>query len=240
MGAAEGQFALRSGRPLTAFSEEMLVDCEGWDRPQFPFFQAKGFMTSAAYPYNDSAYPDSDPPVPGNPCKFDAAKVVEGTAFSNFTDSTGAAPSEDQMAAFIFKNGPLQTGINANVFGLRAKGCEARGDCFITKSMCASVTKQIDHSILLVGYGTDPVEGDYWSASRARERAARHPAPCPPHPTPERPALAAVVKNSWSTAFANQGFINVARGVNCGDINCCGNTFTYGDPASYYNESLVL
>ena len=167
VGAAEGQFALRSGRPLTNFSEEMLTDCCGWDLPQLPFFQAKGFMTSAAYPYNLSSYPDVDPPVPGNPCKYDAAKVVDGTAFDNFTDSTGGAPSEEQMAAFIYKNGPLQTGINANVFGLRAKGCEARGDCFITKEMCASVSKEIDHSILLVGYGTDPVQGDYWSASRA-------------------------------------------------------------------------
>lgn len=57
--------------------------------------------------------------------------------------------------------------------------------------MCNSVPKQIDHSIVIVGYGTDPVHGDYWN-----------------------------VKNSWSKAFANDGFIRVARGVNCGDIDC--------------------
>lgn len=72
---------------------------------------------------------------------------------------------------------------------------------------CASVKgKDIDHSVTLVGYGTDALNGDYW-----------------------------IVKNSWSTAFANGGYINVARGVACGEIDCCGNLFTYGDPAAYYN-----
>jgi len=210
VGAAEGQYALRGGLPLASFSEEELIDCVGWDHvdEQFTYFQKNGFMTTHDYPYNLSAYPDQDPPIPGNPCRFDATKVVAGSGAGKFTDSTGAAPSEDQMAAFIFLNGPLQTGINANVFGLRAKGCEATGTCFITKEMCSQVKKQIDHSILLVGYGTDPIQGDYW-----------------------------IVKNSWSTAFANGGFINVARGVNCGDIDCCGNVFTYGDPSSYYNET---
>jgi hypothetical protein len=65
--------------------------------------------------------------------------------------------------------------------------------------------KSIDHSVTLVGYGTDGAHGDYW-----------------------------LVKNSWSTAFANDGFIKVARGISCASIDCCGNVFTYGDPSDYY------
>ena len=65
--------------------------------------------------------------------------------------------------------------------------------------------KPIDHSVTLVGFGTDATHGDYWQ-----------------------------VKNSWSTKFGNQGFIKVARGISCGHIDCCGNVFTMGDPASYY------
>ena len=64
------------------------------------------------------------------------AVISPGTADGAFTNSTGAAPSEEQLAAFLHHNGPVQTGINANVFGLRAKGCEAAGDCFITRAMC--------------------------------------------------------------------------------------------------------
>jgi len=32
VGAAEGQYAMRKGGPLTSFSEEELVDCIGWDQ----------------------------------------------------------------------------------------------------------------------------------------------------------------------------------------------------------------
>ena len=83
-------------------------------------------MDTATYPYNTTG-PDLDPPVPYNPCRFDASKVIAGTAHGAFTGSTGGAPSEEQLAAFVFRNGPTQTGINANVFGLREKGCEATG-----------------------------------------------------------------------------------------------------------------
>jgi len=165
--AAEGQFALRSGHALAAFAEEALVDCVGWDHvdEQFTFFQKNGFMPTALYPYNTTG-PDMDPPIPNNPCRFSAKEVINGTAGGAFTDSTGAAPSEAQLAAFVYRNGPVQTGIAADVFGLREKGCEARGDCFIDAAMCAKVKGQpIDHSITLVGYGTDPVKGDYWIVS---------------------------------------------------------------------------
>jgi hypothetical protein len=94
------------------------------------------------------------------------------------------------------------------VFGLREHGCEANSSCFITADMCNDPSikgKSIDHSITLVGYGKDKDHGDYW-----------------------------IVKNSWSTKFANDGFIKVARGISCASIDCCGNTFTYGNPAAYY------
>ena len=201
--AAEGQFALRAGS-LESFSEEELVDCIGWDNDQFSYFSPNGFMTTGAYPYNLTG-PDMDPPIPGNPCRFDAAKVVKGSGAGAFTNATGAAPSEDQLVAFVHRNGPTQTGIASDVFALRKADCEATGDCFITASMCEKVTGDIDHSVTLTGYGTDPVHGDYW-----------------------------IVKNSWSTQFANSGFIFVQRGVSCGHIDCCGNLFTMGDPASYY------
>ena len=47
-----------------------------------------------------------------------------------------------------------------------------------------------------------------------------------------------IIKNSWSEKFANNGFINVQRGVQCGgmcgDPSICGNLYGTGDPASYY------
>ena len=93
-------------------------------------------MTTAEYPYNLTKYKDQDPPIPGNPCRYNRKKVVKGSDGGYFNATTGAAPNETQLAAFIFHNGPASTGINADVFGLREKGCEKTNDCFITKEMC--------------------------------------------------------------------------------------------------------
>merc|ERR1712166_235742 len=59
--AAEGQFAIHSGQGLRNFSEEELVDCIGWDKDQFTYFAANGFMDSADYPYNGTGH-NQDPP----------------------------------------------------------------------------------------------------------------------------------------------------------------------------------
>jgi hypothetical protein len=133
--------------------------------------------------------------------------VVPGTS-NFFTFRTGQAPDEAQLAAFIHHNGPVSAGIDASVFALRQPGCEARGDCFINATACASGTT-MDHSIQLTGYGTDAAMGPYW-----------------------------IVKNSWSPRFANGGFIYIARGVGCGGLcgssDICGNVFGHGQPSSYY------
>jgi len=209
--SAEGTFFKQTGK-LVSFSEEELVDCIGWSKDQWSYFSPKGFMTTADYPYNLTNYPDQNPPIPGNPCEYKKKKVVEGTDNGFFNFTTGGASNEAQMAAFIHHNGPVSAGINANVFGMREKGCEKKGDCFITVDNCNDPKikgKGIDHSITVVGYGTDKKNGDYW-----------------------------IIKNSWSANFANGGFINVARGINCASMctsaQICGNVNAAGDPASYF------
>lgn len=132
--AAEGQFAIKTGT-LVSFSEQELISCIGWDKDQYSYFAPKGFMTSTDFPYNTSG-PDMDPPIPGNPCVFDPAKIVPGSDRFFFNGSTGHATSEDQLVAFIHHNGPTTIGIDANVFGKRQKNCEATNSCFITSAWC--------------------------------------------------------------------------------------------------------
>jgi C1A family cysteine protease len=209
--AAEGQYAIHSGHRLRNFSEEELVECIGWDKNQFDYFSKKGFMPMEEYPYptgKDDYQGNVDPPIPGHPCKYKKLRVIEGTADMSFTNVSSVAHNdEDQLAAWIFKNGPVNSGVDAAVMGLREKGCEKTGDCFITHEMCKKSQSNIDHSITLVGFGTDKKHGDYW-----------------------------LVKNSWSTKFANDGFIKLARGYKdenhtngCAHIACCGWVPCYGD-----------
>lgn len=161
---AEGQYALHSGHPARNLSIEQLIDCVGWSRNQmpsilgFPSALTPGLMDWEDYPYNISKYPDTNPPVPGNPCKFDAAKVVPayGQQITNLT-GVEARAGEDQFAAFIHHNGPCSGGINANVFPFKD------GSSFVNASACEKVAgKPIDHSVLFVGFGVDAVNGPYW------------------------------------------------------------------------------
>ena len=107
-------------------------------------------MSMEDYPYIPDGK-DQDPPIPGHPCKYSKSATIDGTADNAFTKTLAVAQNnEEQLAAWIFKNGPVNSGVDATVMGLREKGCEKTQDCFITKEMCANSTKGIDHSITLV------------------------------------------------------------------------------------------
>ena len=58
----------------------------------------------------------------------------------------------------------------------------------------------------VVGYGTDDTKGDFW-----------------------------IIKNSWGTAFADGGYVYMARGVNCANIlEADAGLYTVGPPELYY------
>jgi len=61
---------------------------------------------------------------------------------------------EDQMATWIYYNGPMQGGITAEVF------YDADKDHFVDAVGCNQYN--FDHGIIYAGFGTDPYKGDYW------------------------------------------------------------------------------
>jgi hypothetical protein len=153
-----------------------MTDCVGWDLGQGSVITDRktGFISWEKYPYNLTNYPDVDPPVPGNPCRYDELKPpIEGSnGFTNTTAVPGDA-GEDQFAAFVHHNGPVQAGIYAPMFGRRDNTtCNGvGGGCWVTKESCAlDAGKDIDHSITIIGYGVDHATnpatgqkyGDYW------------------------------------------------------------------------------
>jgi hypothetical protein len=85
--AFEGQYAIHSGHGLRNFSEEQLVECIGWTKDQYGYVAGTadgtpghGFEDMAVYPpYVEAGYKDTNPPIPGHPCKYDKSKIVVGT-----------------------------------------------------------------------------------------------------------------------------------------------------------------
>lgn len=162
LATAEGQYAMHSGHAARNLSVEQLVDCVGWANPQMPSIlgqagsETPGLMAWEDYMYDTSSYEDTNPPVPGHPCVFDASKVVLDYGRDIIGQTSPGSHGEDQAAAFIHHNGPVSCGINADVFR------HADDDWFVSEHVCKGFSNDIDHSVTCVGFGVDPVKGPYW------------------------------------------------------------------------------
>ena len=82
------------------------------------------------------------------------AQILPASTFSNWTTVPESA-GEDQLAAFVRHNGPVQIGIDADVF----KNLD--DDHHITPDRCGNFTA-IDHSLGIVGYNATSDKGAYW------------------------------------------------------------------------------
>jgi len=202
--AGESHRAIWSKYPLANFSTQQVISCDpahGQQNQMTTFFKI-GFETLEDYPDNKTDYHDKGP-FP--PCHLDLWKLLPESTFVNQTEVPGNKDGgEDQMAAFIYKNGPVQAGIWAGVFHY------AGDDHFVSADGCAKMdpTLRVNHSINIVGFGTNKKWGDYW-----------------------------IIKNSWDTWWQDGGFIYIARGVNCGKIQKHGGrAYTWASPDKYYCE----
>ena len=236
--SAESQYALGGGganpakkpNKLTQFSEQQVLSCKcqkvvtpscgGSTHSDAWIFYGQapvpGLESAQSYPFNQSsAWPDSSPP----PCHFSKSDVLPNSVFSNTTTITHQQSSGDnygQLEAMLHFNGPMQIGINAGVFKYKTPHGQASGvEHWVNESGCAAAAAaglhSIDHSLGVVGFGTDKVRGDYW-----------------------------IIKNSWGETWGDQGFVKVSRkpGLWCGNLFASGaHTYTYGDPKYYYEQS---
>ena len=143
-GDIEGTWFL-SGHNLTSLSEQDLVDCDkngdhgcngGLPSQAMQYvINVGGIESEKAYPYEGM----------DERCKY-SSKVPSSKVASKISNYTRVSTDEDQIAAFLVKNGPLSIGINAQWMQFYNSGIS-------NPKVCNPAA--LDHGVLIVGFGVE-------------------------------------------------------------------------------------
>ena len=212
----EGTHFLATGE-LTPLSEQQLVACDvandgcdgGWPFSAMQYIHDWGGMLwNKDYPYKgicawdacderpddaDAATPTCDQAVLNNETE---AKHV--SAIGGYQMVAMGAEYEELTAVALVKNGPLVIAFNSvgmdfylhGITGcLNSATSDVNSGCISSYEACNPA--DIDHSVLIVGFGEEEVDGvdiPYW-----------------------------VVKNSWAEEWGEDGYYRIVKGINsCG------------------------
>jgi cathepsin L len=173
-GSMEGAHQIKTGN-LVSLSEQQLIDCStaqgnqgcngGLMDQAFQYVISAGGITSESqYPYTATG---------PNTCQTNVTTVA---TISSFVDVTAGSETALLAAANI---GPVSVAIEADqqCFQFYSGGILSDPSCGM----------QLDHGVLVVGYGTD-AGTDFW-----------------------------IVKNSWGASWGESGYVRLIRGKNeCG------------------------
>jgi len=178
-GSVEGAHFLSTGN-LVSLSEQNLMDCSsaygnqgcngGLMDDAFEYIiKNRGIDTEASYPY-----------LAATTYKCDYKAANSGATIKSYADITSGSESDLLTAS---NKQPISVAIDAShpSFQLYGTGVYYEPDCS---------SSQLDHGVLVVGYGISDTQGDYW-----------------------------LVKNSWGTAWGGlEGYIWMSRNRdnNCG------------------------
>jgi len=197
IGNIESQNAIR-GKPLTQFSEQLLVDCSTGCSNEPPYGVVCNQGCGGGWQWNaleDIMYwggveTETEYPYTAETGTCQLNKKLLTTAVKNYTCLTNNKTSgadENQMAAFMVANGPLAIALNADYVEGYSSGIidpPTPADCDGTS---------LDHAVLIVGYGIQTT-----------------PAPAVPF---------WIVKNSWGADWGESGYFRIVRGQGACGLN---------------------
>jgi cathepsin L len=159
----------KKNRNKAEMSKQQLLDCVGTGNngcgggdPRFALNYVKdnGQTDEDEYPY--AGYQRT--------CEYTSAEKIATISEANTIMTNG---NETQLRDIVASVGPVSI-----VICLEDSFHNYGGGVYNPSSCCT----EIQHAVAIVGYGTDPVGGDYW-----------------------------IVKNSWGTSWGENGYIRMAR-----------------------------
>ena len=186
-GALEAHHNIKYGasefKPL---SEQQILDCSF----DFDNHGCDGGLPSHVFEYvhyqggidNERFYPYEMRSAGKDNCRFDESKIATRTVRSfNVTEN-----DEESIRHIVATVGPVSVAFEVvDDFMLYSNGV-------YSSDKCRDSVKDVNHAVLVVGYGTDPVDGPYW-----------------------------IVKNSWGSNWGDNGYFRIARGKNMCGIAVC-------------------
>jgi len=145
-------------KTLTDLSAQNIIDCthnnEGC-QGGFPYggvFEPRGIQAESDYPYEGTV----------RRCRFNADKAIisidKGTVRGSIM-TKDIKEGEALLKSYIPVKGPIAAVIDgsSDSFKNYKSGVYYNPDC-------SQEIEDLKHGLLLVGYGSDPKEGDYWIA----------------------------------------------------------------------------
>jgi hypothetical protein len=167
------------GLEVTEYAPQQLINCVysnggcvgGSYADAWKYWSQQKKMAGGEMPYEAEAHTED--------CTKPSAED-NNIASVNFASRTAQGPTDEEDLQYFVARHPIAIAIEA-----RRDFFEYHRGVYHSDLSCG---KELDHAMLIVGYGTDPGKGDYW-----------------------------IVKNHWGSRWGEGGFVRVKRGVNtCG------------------------
>jgi cathepsin L len=193
--ALESHVAVATGTLFTLSEEEFVAcmpnpdECGGTGgcmgatmELAFQFAMDKGLVSEWTAPYTSYFGEDGGPSENATMCPLSTENFAgDINTVAGITGFHQLASNEyDELLEAVATIGPVAITVDASTWGTYSGGIY---------DGCNQENPELDHGVLLVGYGTDPkAGGDYW-----------------------------LVRNSWGPTWGEDGYIRLARTANEGD-----------------------